>query len=110
PKPLLALSIDDNLKQDLQNLLEKKGFQSDVIFVVGKKKFALHKAILAARSPVFAAMFANDLEKKKQNKVNIPDISVEVFEELIRFIYTGDLVPSMEQFAFELFIAADKVF
>ena len=86
----------------------EKGEQSDIVFVVGKKEFALHKAILAARSAVFAAMFASDLEEKRQGRVQIPDISVEVFEQLLRFVYAGT-IPPMDQYALELFIAADKV-
>jgi len=73
-----------------------------------KKEFRVHKSILAARSSVFDAMFSHDLEECKQNRVEIPDVDVDVFYEMLRFIYTGE-VRDLDELAFEMFEAADKV-
>ena len=97
----------ENLRGNYQALLENGKF-NDVIFVVDGKEFQLHKSILAARSPVFAVMLKNDFDEKKRGKVELPDISSDAFEELLRYIYSG-VIPDMDQFALELFEAADKV-
>ena len=82
---------------------------SDAVFVVGGHEFHLHKAILSKQSPVFQAMFSVDLKESQQNRVEIPDVSAEVFEVLLSYIYAGK-IPPMDQFVVELFVAADKVF
>ena len=97
----------EKLHNDLQTMLENAEF-SDVTFVVGGKEFQLHKNILAVRSPVFTAMLKNDFEEKKLGRVELPDLSVEVFDELLRYIYCG-LIPNLDKFGWEMFEAADKV-
>lgn len=80
---------------------------SDCILAVSGKEFHAHKAILSVRSPVFDAMFSQEFREKTENKVEIPDISVEVFELLLRGIYTGRL-SSLEKHAEELLAATNK--
>ena len=93
------------LIRDLESLLQT-GKLADVVLLVKKTtEFNVHKTILAARSPVFAAMFEHDC---RQNRVDIPDVEVEVFQELLRYLYT-DQVQEIEKYAVELYIAADKV-
>ncbi len=53
------------LSEDLSQLFDNSSF-SDVILVVGDRQFHVHKAILAARSCVFNAMFEHEMEEKKQ--------------------------------------------
>lgn len=97
---------DSLLVSHLDELFTKNKF-SDVTMIIGKKKFHAHKAILAVRSPVFAAMFEHDMQESKENTVKIADIRAEVFQEVLRFIYTGK-VQAMDQLARALLIAADK--
>ncbi|XP_064472257.1 speckle-type POZ protein-like isoform X2 [Ornithodoros turicata] len=94
------------LSDDLGHLFESQKF-SDVILSVNGREFYAHKAILAARSPVFAAMFEHEMEEKKQNRVEITDMDHEVLREMLRFIYTGR-APSLERMADDLLAAADK--
>lgn len=74
------------------------------------RQFKAHKAILAARSPVFAAMFEHGMAESRANRVNITDVEPDILGEVLRFIYTGRVVgldnPVMAQ---ELLAAADKV-
>ena len=88
-------------------LLQNTKF-SDVTFVVGGKELKAHKFMLASQSPVFAAMFDNDFEEKLKNKVQIDDISLEVFQELLRFVYTCR-VENFYQVEKELLVLSDKV-
>ncbi|XP_065200076.1 speckle-type POZ protein B-like [Planococcus citri] len=94
------------LSQDLGVLLEDQKL-TDVVLSVGGKEFRAHKAILAARSPVFAAMFEHNMKEKRLNKVVITDVTDEVLREMLRFIYTGK-VQNLATMADSLLAAADK--
>lgn len=95
------------MSEDLGNLFDNERF-SDVSLAVNGREFQAHKAILAARSPVFAAMFEHEMEERKQNRVAITDVDDEVLKEMLRFIYTGK-APNLEKMADDLLAAADKV-
>lgn len=97
----------NDIQKNYQSLLES-GHLSDVTIIVGGKEFKLHKTVLAARSPVFLAMFVNNCKEASESRVTIDDIPVDAFEALIKFIY-GGLTPNLESHAMELFVAADKV-
>lgn len=94
------------LSDDLGQLYEKSAF-SDVTLSVGGKDFYVHKAILAARSVVFNAMFEHEMEERKQNRVEITDVEHNVMTEMLRFVYTGK-VSNLDKMADELLAAADK--
>lgn len=64
---------------------------SDVIFVIEDKEFKAHKQILAARSPVFAAMFKSDMKESLMNSAEIKGISPDIFDVLLRFVYTDQV-------------------
>ncbi|XP_057319167.1 speckle-type POZ protein-like [Microplitis mediator] len=79
----------------------------DVIINVGDTNFEAHKIILMARSPVLAAMFSHEMIEKKDNKISIPDITPEIFEKVLEYIYT-DEVSGLAEIADDLLEAADK--
>ena len=56
----------------------------DVTLVVEGQEIHAHKAILAARSPVFKAMFAHQMSEAVEGKVMIDDIAADVLNELLR--------------------------
>ena len=99
--------------ENFANLLNDTNY-FDITLVVGKGKdnkreFRGHKAIFAAQSPVFAKMFQSDLEESKSNPVDITDIVPRVFEQFMKFIYTGKVDPAGEEMCDELLVVADKV-
>lgn len=94
------------LADNLASLLQNDQF-ADLTITVGSETFRAHKAILGARSTVFAAMFQHDMQESQRNKVTIKDMKPKVFREVLRFIYT-DKAEGMEQMACELLAAADK--
>jgi len=94
------------LSEDFGALFESQRF-SDVTLAVAGTEFEAHKAVLAARSPVFAAMFEHEMEERKKNRVEITDVDVEVLREMLRFIYTGKSI-SLDKMADDLLAAADK--
>jgi speckle-type POZ protein len=82
---------------------------SDVVFNVDGREFPAHKSILAVGCEVLAAMFQDPTKENSNNHVKIEDIEPEVFQELLRFIYTCRLnSTTMETMAAKLFIVAEK--
>lgn len=72
-------------------------------------EFPAHKAILAARSPVFDAMFSHEeVTEVTQRRVVIKDIASEVMEPLLAYLYSGD-TREVGRYSVELLAAADKV-
>mmetsp|Transcript_13888 Transcript_13888/g.22672 ORF Transcript_13888/g.22672 Transcript_13888/m.22672 type:complete len:554 (+) Transcript_13888:140-1801(+) len=91
------------LGEDLLGLLES-GDHTDVSFVLDKGTTTIHahSQILVARSPVMARMFSgyfvenrgissSSTGHKNKSSIEISDISGAVFEELIRYTYSGKL-------------------
>jgi speckle-type POZ protein len=109
PRPAgVAINSPDELSTQLGELFDKMP-SSDVNFNIGGREFPAHKLILAARSEVFDAMFKHQMKENSTNQIKIEDIDPEVFQELLRFIYTGRVsTATMEAMAVGLFVAADK--
>lgn len=96
------------LSKDFGSLLERSRFSDVMLCTSDGKEFPSHKAILSARSSVFDAMFRHEqLQENMENRVCIDDISSQVLEALLNYIYCGD-TSSVDQFSAELLIAADK--
>lgn len=98
---------NNRLSKDFESLLNNKDF-ADVIISVDGVEYQALKAVLAARSSVFSAMFkTNGMQESVKNRIEITDISQNVLEEMLRYIYTGN-VNNLHELADELFEAADK--
>ncbi|XP_064455128.1 speckle-type POZ protein-like [Ornithodoros turicata] len=80
---------------------------TDVTLTAEDTDFCVHQNILAVRSPVFDAMFKNNMKEKQENRVHLDDISAEALQEMITFIYT-DTAPNMASLAVDLLHAAEK--
>lgn len=99
---------EDQLTNDLETLFSDMKF-TDVSIIVRDRQFEAHKSMLSARSPVFAAMFEHPTKEKISNQIVVHNIEADVFQEVLRYIYTGRIPSSrMEEVAAELFYAADK--
>lgn len=97
---------ESKICEDFGALFETQKF-SDVTLSVGGKDLLVHKLILAARSPVFAAMFKHEMAESKQNRVTIQDVDYDVLREMLMYIYTGKS-PNLESMAEDLLALADK--
>ena len=102
------LSNKKELVNHFEELFENMKF-SDVTFNVRGQEFRAHKAILSVRSPVFAAMFQHQTKENVTGSVDVHDIEPEVFNIMLRYIYTGQVLSrQMEEVATELLSTADK--
>ena len=61
----------------------------DVCLIIGRQRFHAHRNILAAASSFFKAMFLSGMEEQEQSEIQLHDISAEIFQVLIKFLYTG---------------------
>ncbi|KAM0931034.1 hypothetical protein ACQ4PT_000542 [Festuca glaucescens] len=84
------------LSSDFAKLLgSKEG--ADVTFFVQDEAFPAHRAVLAARSPVFKAQLCGLMVEKEGSCINVEDMLPDVFGALLHFIYT-DLLPPFNDF------------
>lgn len=82
--------------------------QSDLTFVVEGQPFYAHRLPLCAASDTFRAMFDGSYrEGERDAKIDIPNITRDVFSAMMRCIYTGkvEVTPDIAQ---ELLRAADQ--
>ncbi|WVZ92101.1 hypothetical protein U9M48_038191 [Paspalum notatum var. saurae] len=69
---------------------------SDVSFVVGDETFPAHRAVLAARSPVFRAELFGSMADAAMPSITLREIEPAVFKVMLRFIYT-DCLPEVRE-------------
>lgn len=76
---------------------------TDFTFNVSDKEFKVHRCIMSLASPVFGTMFdSDDKEEETMNESTLNHDS-NVFEHLIRFIYTGKLPDNFADVALDLY-------
>lgn len=64
----------------------------DVKLLVGDSVFGVHRLVLAASGPYFAALFSGAMSEAREEEVRIVGVEADVFEMLLEFIYTGMLM------------------
>ncbi|KAK3123908.1 hypothetical protein QOZ80_8AG0637850 [Eleusine coracana subsp. coracana] len=72
-------------------LLDRAAAGSDVSFVVDEEEFRAHRAVLAARSPVFKAQLLGSMADATMPSIAVHDVNAATFKAMLRFIYTDDL-------------------
>jgi len=120
-------AMSDNLTLQIENLKvehekekvkNNKGLYTDLnIFIqdettkdfciqIEGQDFPVHKFLLAARSPTLAEILNNNPEVEN---LNLIDISVEIFEIILKFLYTDELPADNGTNFLQLFAAAGKL-
>lgn len=78
----------DAMSNGLERLLNTQNF-SDTTIMAGTYTVRCHKAILAAISPYFEAMFTSGMRESVTGVVKIEGIDSAVFKDILSFIYSG---------------------
>ena len=106
-----VLAANKHIK-DLASLLTD-GKHHDVVIVVGDREFFAHKAILAVRSTVFAAMFdivgCERFVDNHDDRVKLTDDDADVIEQMLHFLYAGWCKIASLSIGSGLLTVADKV-
>ncbi|XP_016656253.1 ring canal kelch homolog isoform X2 [Acyrthosiphon pisum] len=91
--------------EDLQSL-RKNEVLCDIRFETDDGTLVLgHKNVLIAASPYFRAMFSN-FDESNKDLVNIRELDSTILQQLIDYIYTGEIIVTKENVQ-ELFPAAN---
>ncbi|KAF8771083.1 TD and POZ domain-containing protein 3 [Argiope bruennichi] len=81
-----ALTVQDDLLAALSD-----GLLSDTKLQTATETFPAHKIILSSRSPVFKAMFTNNMKETNNNCVQIEDLDADTVRRLLLFLYSDNL-------------------
>ncbi len=102
------------LADDFGHLFEEETF-ADITFIVPGSnpephRFKAHRAVLAVRSPVLAGQFKSGMTDSLVDEIHVdPEITAEIFREVLRFVYTGDVEQSiLKSDPTNLLAAADR--
>ncbi|KAG8172797.1 hypothetical protein JTE90_018589 [Oedothorax gibbosus] len=97
-----------SLRIDLLELY-RDGILSDATINTDGKSFSAHRSIMAARSPVFRAMFEKDeMSEGRSGVVDIDDVDSETVDRMLVFLYGDSLQGLQWGEAASLYYAADK--
>ncbi|KAL7013121.1 hypothetical protein ACKWTF_015203 [Chironomus riparius] len=100
------LKVPTNIITDLRNLLQTDEIFKDLKVVIDGREFPVHKILIAARSPTLAEILRNNPEVEN---LNLIDISVDIFEIILKFLYTDELPGDDGTNFLHLFAAAGKL-
>ncbi|KAF1770626.1 hypothetical protein GCK72_002445 [Caenorhabditis remanei] len=96
------------LVEDYQRLFSQE-LLTDFEININGKIIRAHKAVLAARSPVFNAMLTHqDTDESRSSTLYIKDMDYDVIYEMVYYIYCGRCQKDITDMATALLIAADK--
>jgi len=96
----------EQLVHDFESAIFSNAY-SDVTVKCCGKVFNCHKIILTSRSLVFQKMFESNMKENESGVIEINDMKLEVFEDLLKYIYTGK-APNVDSHVEELFAASDQ--
>ena len=68
----------------------------DITLVIDEHKYPAHKCVLGLLSPFYDKMFSIEMKEKRDNEAVIKGVTREVFEVILDFVYTGNIILTME--------------
>lgn len=99
PAPLAVLPFSDpahalSLLRGLSQLRAERKFLDVTLEAAGGRDFPAHRAVLAAASPYFRAMFAGQLRESRAERVRLHGVPPDMLQLLLDFSYTGRVAVS----------------
>ncbi|KAE9591163.1 hypothetical protein Lal_00039835 [Lupinus albus] len=64
-----------------------EGIHTDITINASDGSIGAHRAVLAARSPVFRSMFSHNLQEKELSTIYISDMSIEACQAFLNYLY-----------------------
>ena len=104
-KLLAKIDKQSFLTLDIKAFLQDETTK-DFLIQIDDHEFPVHKFLLAARNPTLAELLKNNPEVES---LNLVDISVEIFEIILKFLYTDELPGDDGTNFLHLFAAAGKL-
>jgi len=92
--------------EEMKSILDDEE-TSDVLVIAEGKEFKCHKNILRARSEVFKNMLGHDTLESKMNKIVIKEIAAKPVEDMLKYLYSGEIPIDPEILTTELLQLAD---
>lgn len=94
--------LEKGVISDVIDLIQDESTR-DFIIIIDDQEFPVHKFLLEARSSTLASLLRSNPDAKT---LNLSDITVDVFEKILQFLYTDELPREGGIDYFRLFIAA----
>lgn len=99
PAPSAVLPFSDpahalSLLRGLSQLRAERKFLDVTLEAAGGRDFPAHRAVLAAASPYFRAMFAGQLRESRAERVRLHGVPPDMLQLLLDFSYTGRVAVS----------------
>ncbi|GBN74160.1 Speckle-type POZ protein [Araneus ventricosus] len=101
------LCTNSSVLEDIKSLYFNQCL-TDVEVKTETKSFPAHKIVLCARSPVFKAMFTNDMKEKNTDCIRVDDLEDDIVQQLLFFLYSDSIENLQWESATQLYYAADK--
>ena len=76
---------------EILHVLRRQNLLCDVQLVADGLEIPSHKAVLAACSPYFYAMFTSDLAEARADRIVLQEVDGKALALLIDFAYTGEV-------------------
>ncbi|GBN94250.1 TD and POZ domain-containing protein 3 [Araneus ventricosus] len=94
------------LNENLKSMLDDCTL-FDINLRTTNRTYPAHKCILSARSPVFKAMFSNNMKEKISEYVDIEDFDDDTISLMLQYIYTAEVKELEWETALHLYQASD---
>lgn len=104
----IAPKVVENGVEEKYSRLFQTGIFSDVTLCVADQKFKAHRSILAVSCNYFDAMFQGNFQESLEPVVVINDMDPEIFEIVLKYIYTNQLSNDLGSKAKEVLAAAHR--
>ena len=111
---IVSHTMSSDPKQHCEELIERidalrrNELFCDVAVAVKGEEFKAHKLVLAASSPFFLSLLESDMKESKEHliKIDLEEASAAVIEEVIAYVYTGN-VSLTEENSHDMIATAD---
>lgn len=90
------------------NSLRQHNLLCDCTLIIEEHQFLIHRAVLAASSDYFRALFTADLRENGSPEVTLKGISAGNFQPVVDFMYTGEVTLTQSNLA-DIYTAADML-